>query len=128
MSSGATWDRRSRNSTVLWRRSSSDRAWISGSRALMSGTNDCKAFSFLPSPARRTFVRIDMDPECTGVVWLSLWRGLWRGRRGPQWGVAAPTPTAAPAREFEPDWGDFSRAVRWAKARDPVRWALGAMI
>ena len=52
--------RRSRNSTVLCRRASSVSACISGSSALMSGTSACRARCFLPSPARRTRVKIDM--------------------------------------------------------------------
>src|SRR5947209_9675328 len=51
---------RSRNSTVLWRRSSSLRAWISGSSALMSGANDWRALSFFPSPALRIRLNTDM--------------------------------------------------------------------
>src|SRR5207247_1544867 len=48
------------NSPVLARRASSERAWTSGSNALTSGTSEASAFTFLPSPARRTRVNTDI--------------------------------------------------------------------
>src|ERR1700734_2237845 len=50
------WSRRSLNSTVLWARASSLRPCISGSRAPTRGTSSASLLTFLPSPARRTFV------------------------------------------------------------------------
>src|ERR1035437_1815820 len=58
--SSSPFSRRSRNSTVLWARSSSERRSSSGSRALMSGTRLCSARTFFPSPARRILVKIPM--------------------------------------------------------------------
>src|SRR3984885_15250967 len=50
------WSRRSLNSTVLWARASSLWPCISGSRAPTRGTSSASLLTFLPSPARRTFV------------------------------------------------------------------------
>src|SRR5580658_7123247 len=64
------WSRRSRNSTVLWARASSLRPCISGSRAPTRGTSSANLLTFLPSPARRTFVNTLMRgtilPAATG--------------------------------------------------------------
>src|SRR5271170_2479253 len=50
------WSRRSLTSAVLWARASSLRPCISGSRAPTRGTSSASLLTFLPSPARRTFV------------------------------------------------------------------------
>src|SRR6202453_3837749 len=64
------WSRRSLNSTVFWARASSLRPCISGSRAPTRGTSSASLLTFLPSPARRTFVNTLMRgtilPAATG--------------------------------------------------------------
>src|SRR5580704_9385611 len=64
------WSSRSLNSTVLWARASSLRPCISGSRAPTRGTSSASLLTFLPSPARRTFVNTLMRgtilPAATG--------------------------------------------------------------
>ena len=42
--------------------------------------------------------------------------------------VVLPTPVRTPAPGPEPDQVDLDELVQWAKRRDPVRWALGAII
>ena len=52
---------RSLNSTVMWASASSLMPCISGSRAPIRGTNSASRLTFLPSPARRTFVNTLME-------------------------------------------------------------------
>ena len=60
-SSVSPWSSRSRNSTVLWASASSLSACMSGSRAPMGSTSSASRLTFLPSPARRTFVNTLMS-------------------------------------------------------------------
>ncbi|MGI8808064.1 MAG: DUF2079 domain-containing protein [Acidimicrobiales bacterium] len=42
--------------------------------------------------------------------------------------MVLPAPVQAPRPQADPDQVDLDKVVQWAKRRDPVRWALGAMI
>jgi uncharacterized membrane protein len=42
--------------------------------------------------------------------------------------VVLPAPAQAPPQEPDADYVDLDKVIDWAKRRDPVRWALGAMV
>ena len=105
--------RRSLNSTVLRASSSSDRAWISGSSALIDGTIAARLRTFLLSPARRTFPNTLTTGHCTPPPLRHLFGRS--GRRGSAGSGLSRRPPGSAARTRR-------RPAGSTETRDPARW------